>query len=102
MKNQLEQIRAQALQELSDGASEEQIEAVRVRVLGRSGELTEIMRRIPEVPREERPAVGRLVNEIKNRLEERIGLLAEQQKRAAMERSLAEARIDVTLPGLSV
>src|SRR6516225_10055742 len=102
MKEQLDQIRTRALQELSDGASEEQIETVRVRVLGRSGELTEIMRRMPEVPREERPAIGRLVNEIKNELEERIARLGEQQKRAAMERSLAEARIDVTLPGLHV
>jgi phenylalanyl-tRNA synthetase alpha chain len=102
MKEQLEQIRARALQELSNDASEEQIEAVRVRVLGRSGELTEIMRRMPDVPREERPAIGRLVNEIKNELEERIARLEEQQKRAVMARALAEARIDVTLPGLSV
>jgi phenylalanyl-tRNA synthetase alpha chain len=102
MKEQLEQIRTRALQELSDGATEEQIEAVRVRVLGRSGELTEIMRRMPEVPREERPAIGRLVNEIKNELEERLTRLGEHQSRAAMERSLAEDRIDVTLPGLHV
>ncbi|MBV8775370.1 MAG: phenylalanine--tRNA ligase subunit alpha, partial [Deltaproteobacteria bacterium] len=81
MKEQLEQIRTQALRELVDNASGEQIEAVRVRVLGRSGELTEIMRRMPEVPREERPAIGRLVNDIKNQLEERIAILAEQQKR---------------------
>ena len=102
MKEQLEQIRTRALKELSDGASEDQIDTVRVRVLGRSGELTEIMRHMPEVPREERPAIGRLVNEIKNELEERIASLGKQQKRAAMQRSLAEARIDVTLPGLRV
>jgi len=102
MKELLEQIRTRALQELSDGASEDQIETVRVRVLGRSGELTEIMRRMGDVPREDRPAIGRLVNEIKNELEERIARLADQQKHAAMERSLAEARIDITLPGLHV
>jgi phenylalanyl-tRNA synthetase alpha chain len=102
IKQQLEQIRTRALQELSNHASEEQVEAVRVRVLGRSGELTEIMRRMPEVPREERPAIGRLVNEIKNELEERLTRLAEEQRRAAMERSLAGDRLDVTLPGLRV
>jgi phenylalanyl-tRNA synthetase alpha chain len=102
MKELLEEIRARALQELSDSASEEQIETVRVRVLGRSGELTEIMRRMGDVPREDRPAIGRLVNEIKNELEERIARLGDQQKHAAMERSLAEARIDITLPGLHV
>ncbi|MBV8452111.1 MAG: phenylalanine--tRNA ligase subunit alpha [Deltaproteobacteria bacterium] len=100
MKELLEQIRTRALQELSDDAGEEQIETVRVRVLGRSGELTEIMRRMGDVPHEDRPVIGRLVNEIKNELEERIARLGEQQKRTAMERSLAEARIDITLPGL--
>ena len=102
MKEQLEQIRTRALKELGEGASEEQIDTVRVRVLGRSGELTEIMRHMPEVPRQERPAIGRLVNEIKTELEERIARLGEQQKRAAMQRSLTQARIDVTLPGLRV
>jgi phenylalanyl-tRNA synthetase alpha chain len=102
MKEQLEQIRVRSLNELGDGASEEQIEGVRVRVLGRSGELTEIMRRLRELPNEERPAIGRLVNEIKNELEARIATLAEQLQRAAMERSLGEARIDVTLPGMHV
>jgi phenylalanyl-tRNA synthetase alpha chain len=102
MKEQLEQIRTRALQELADGVSEAGIEAVRVRVLGRSGELTEIMRRMPEVPRAERPAIGRLVNEIKSQLEERIAALTEQQKLAAMQRSLGEARIDITLPGMRI
>ncbi|HKV55710.1 MAG TPA: phenylalanine--tRNA ligase subunit alpha [Candidatus Binataceae bacterium] len=102
MKEQLEEIRTRALAQLADQASEEQIEAVRVRILGRAGELTEIMRRMPEVPREDRPAIGRLVNEIKSQLEARIAELADQQQRVAMERSLGEARIDVTLPGLRV
>ena len=44
MKEQLEEIRRRAMAELSDDADEAQIDAVRVRVLGRSGELTEIMR----------------------------------------------------------
>jgi phenylalanyl-tRNA synthetase alpha chain len=102
MKEQLEEIRARALSELADDATEEQIEAVRVRVIGRSGELTEIMRRMPEVAREERPAVGRMVNEIKSEVEARLGVLGEKLKRVAMERSLGEARIDVTLPGTQI
>ena len=61
-----------------DGASEAQIENVRVRVLGRAGELTEIMRRMREVPNAERPAMGRLVNEIKGAVEARIAALTEE------------------------
>lgn len=102
MKEQLEEIRARALRDLGDGASEDQIESVRVGVLGRAGALTEIMRRMPEVARDERPAIGRLVNEIKRELEDRIGVLTENLKRAAMERSLSEVQLDVTLPGMQV
>jgi phenylalanyl-tRNA synthetase alpha chain len=102
MRQQLEEMRRRALQELTDGADEAQVEAVRVRVLGRSGELTEIMRRMREVPNAEKPAIGRLINEIKSELEARIELLVAAQKKATMERSLSEAQIDVTLPGMHV
>jgi phenylalanyl-tRNA synthetase alpha chain len=102
MKQQLEEIITRTLSELVDGASPAAIEAVRVRVLGRSGELTEIMRRMREVPNEEKPLIGRLVNEIKAELEARIAVLVAAQEKAAMDRSLGEARIDVTLPGLHI
>jgi phenylalanyl-tRNA synthetase alpha chain len=102
MREQLEEIRNRALNELADGAGAEQIENVRVRVLGRAGELTEIMRRMREVPNEERPAIGRLVNEIKTQIEGRIAALSEALQRQAMERSLNEARLDVTLPGMRI
>ncbi|MGH8011962.1 MAG: phenylalanine--tRNA ligase subunit alpha [Candidatus Binataceae bacterium] len=102
MKEQLEEIRARALDQLADGATEEQIGSVRVRVLGRAGELTEIMRRMREVANEERPAIGRLVNDIKREIESRIAVLTENLQRAAMERSLSEARLDVTLPGMRI
>ncbi|HUY18479.1 MAG TPA: phenylalanine--tRNA ligase subunit alpha [Candidatus Binataceae bacterium] len=99
MKDQLEEIRIRALRELADDATEAAIENVRVRVLGRSGELTEIMRRMREVAPAERPAIGQLVNQIKGELEARIEVLQGQLKQAALERSLAETRLDVTLPG---
>ena len=99
MKDQLEEIRIRALRELADDATEAAIENVRVRVLGRSGELTEIMRRMREVEPAERPAIGQLVNQIKGELEARIEVLQGQLKQAALERSLAETRLDVTLPG---
>jgi phenylalanyl-tRNA synthetase alpha chain len=102
MKEQLEQIRERALAELGAGATEAQIENVRVRVLGRAGELTEIMRRMREVPNADRPAMGRLINEIKTAIEERIAVLSDELAKAAMDRSLAEAKLDVTLPGMRI
>ena len=99
MREQLEAIRARALAELSDDASAEQIESVRVAVLGRSGELTSIMRGMRDVPAADRPVIGQLINELKREIEGRIEALQEKHTRAAMERSLAEERLDVTLPG---
>jgi phenylalanyl-tRNA synthetase alpha chain len=102
MKEQLEEIKIRAMTELSDRATDEQIEAVRVRVLGRSGELTEIMRGMRNVPNAERPAMGQLINQIKREVEERIDQLKLTLKRAELERSLNEARLDVTLPGTRI
>jgi phenylalanyl-tRNA synthetase alpha chain len=102
MREQLGALRATAMAELGDGASAEQIEAVRVRVLGRGGELTDVMRRMREVAAEERPAIGQLVNQIKREIESRIDALQERLRAAALERSLSEARLDVTLPGARI
>jgi phenylalanyl-tRNA synthetase alpha chain len=102
MREQLEALRAAALAELGDSASAEQIEAVRVRVLGRGGELTDVMRRMREVAAEERPVIGQLVNQIKREIESRIEALQERLRAAALERSLGEARLDVTLPGARI
>jgi len=102
MKEQLEQIRRRALAELGDDAGPEQIEDVRVRVLGRSGELTAILRSMGQVPAEQRPAIGRMVNEIKGELEARIAELQNRLSLAALERSLREERLDVTLPGIRI
>jgi len=102
MREQLEAIRSRALAELADDADAQQIEAVRVRVLGRAGELTEIMRGMREVPPEQRPAIGQLINQIKRELEERVAFLQAQAQRRAMEQSLATERLDVTLPGARV
>jgi len=102
MKEQLEQIRSRALAALGEGATEEQIENVRVRILGRGGEITEIMRRMREVPEAGRPAIGQLANQIKRDIETRIEALAAAHRTATMERSLSEDRIDVTLPGIRI
>jgi phenylalanyl-tRNA synthetase alpha chain len=102
MKDQLEEIRRRAMEELTDEADEAQIDAVRVRVLGRSGELTEIMRGMRDVPNAERPAIGQLINQIKNEIAARIEALSEKLKTATLAKSLNEKRLDVTLPGMRI
>jgi phenylalanyl-tRNA synthetase alpha chain len=98
MKQALEQIRAEALARLAAGGDEEAIEAVRIRYLGRKGELTTVMRRLREVPAEERPAMGALLNRIKDEIEARIDQ-ALAAARADERARRAGERIDISEPG---
>jgi len=102
MKEKLEEIRRRAMAELGAEAEAEQIEVVRVRLLGRSGELTAIMRGMRDVAPEDRPAMGQLVNEIKREIEARIEELTTQIARRELDKSLTGERIDVTLPGAKI
>jgi len=98
MKDALEQIRSEALADLAGGGDEAAIEALRVRYLGRKGELTTVMRHMREVAAAERPAMGALLNQIKDEIEARIGdALAAARGRARAAR--ATQSIDVTEPG---
>ena len=98
MKEALEQIRAHALGTLDAGGDEAAIEALRVRYLGRKGELTAVMRHMREVPAAERPAMGALLNQIKDEIETRIGA-ALAVARAAARATRAAEHIDITEPG---
>jgi phenylalanyl-tRNA synthetase alpha chain len=98
MKEALEQIRSEALAALAAGGDEAAIEALRVRYLGRKGELTGVMRQLREVPTEQRPAMGVLLNQIKDEIEARIGdALAVARSGARSQR--AGERIDISEPG---
>src|SRR5215468_1467683 len=98
MKEALEQIRAQALSDLAAAGDEAAVEGLRLRYLGRKGELTLAMRGLREVPAEQRPGVGALLNQIKDEIEARIGD-ALAASRANVRAARASERIDVTEPG---
>jgi len=98
MKDALESIRAAAAEALAAAHDEAAIEAVRVRFLGRQGELTTVVRRMRDVEAAERPAMGALLNAIKDDVEARIAAALHAAQRAARA-ARAAARIDVTVPG---
>ena len=98
MRDALEQVRAQARADLAAGGDETAIEALRVRYLGRKGALTAVMRHMRDVPPAERPAMGALLNEIKDEIEARVGE-ALAAARAAARAARAGERLDVTEPG---
>ncbi len=98
MKQQLEQIKNAALSALNSSTSQQEIENLRVKYLGKKGELTAILKQMGSLSPEERPIMGQLVNEAKAQLEEIIANKNEQLKAEATALKLKEESIDITLP----
>lgn len=100
MKEQLEAIRKAAEQALLGAESQQKIEELRVRFLGKKGELTAILKQMGGLSAEERPVIGQLANEVRAYIENDVRLRMEQLKKQALERRLKSETLDVTMPGV--
>src|SRR3989338_7407760 len=98
MLPQLEELRVRALQELAATNNAKDLEAWRVRYLGRNSELTSILRGLSALPLEEKKTVGGRSNEIKSALGDSFKQKEEALLLARLTSSTGEA-IDITLPG---
>jgi phenylalanyl-tRNA synthetase alpha chain len=99
MVEQLNALEREARAALEAIADEHALAAWRSAYLGRKGRVTEAVKALGTLPREERPAYGRRVNELKQSLEAAYEAQVEALKRVGQTRSLAADRVDVTLPG---
>lgn len=99
MKKRLEDLRQQALEELSRVQSGGELQELRVKFLGKKGALTEILRGMGGLSAEERPVIGQIANEVRETIERRIEEAEQAFARAEIERRLQAETIDVTLPG---
>jgi phenylalanyl-tRNA synthetase alpha chain len=99
METDLGRIRDEALTALEACRDDADIEALRVRFLGRKGELTIVLRGLGALPPEQRREFGETANQIKALLEERITALRNRWQEERLARSLAADRIDLTVPG---
>jgi len=99
MKTTLDSLHRTALAALDAATSEAEIEQLRVRLLGRKGEITTAMRGLRDLPPEQRPALGAYLNHIKDDVERRIEQAVAAVRAAEQARRLVAERIDVTLPG---
>ncbi len=96
MKELLENIRKKAMDEI---AHSEDTEGLRIRYLGKKGELTAVLRGMGSVSPEERPAIGALANEIRTEIESALAAKAADQKKNALAHKLEAEALDVTIPG---
>ncbi len=97
MPHPLEQLRDNALREIGDAPDEKTLEAVRVRYLGKSGSISVWGEKMKTLSQEERPVVGKLLNETRNAVADAIEQHAEKLR--SQKESEALASIDVSLPG---
>jgi phenylalanyl-tRNA synthetase alpha chain len=98
----VEAILGRALDAVAAARSTAELDEVRVRVLGRSGELTQVLRALGGLPAAERPRVGQEANRAKALLETRIAERAGALQAAEQQAALAAERLDLTLPGRAV
>lgn len=99
MKQQLEAIKAAADEALRAADSNQLIESVRVRFLGKKGELTAILKQMGSLSPEERPLIGQLANQIRADIEHEIAERTAEISAAESSRKLAAEKLDVTMPG---
>ena len=99
MKEQLLAIKQTALTAMNDAKTLQEIEDIRILYLSKKSEISGLMSKLRDLPQEERPAFGALVNQVKTEIElalyEKKGILEEE----ALNQLLATEKIDVTLPG---
>ena len=97
MEQKLEAIRAAATQQISAVQSIDELEAIRVKVLGRKGELTAILRTLGELSPEERSRVGQTSNQVKAALESLLESRKAELLDSRINEALKEEWLDVTL-----
>lgn len=80
MQTRLQEMKQTALGQISQAADAQQLQDLRVKYLGKKGELTELLRSMGSLSAEERPVVGQLVNEVREALDEAFGGKQEERR----------------------
>lgn len=101
MKEELKKISSDALAEIASAVSEQELDAARVKYLGKKGALTAILRGMGALEPNERREIGEAANIVRNELESAVADKSAQLKKAALEKRLIDEKTDVTLPGRS-
>ena len=99
MKEAMQRLREASIQAILESDSPDSLENLRVKYLGKKGELTAILRQMGKLSAEERPAMGQLANQLRSDIEAAIDARRETLSKALLELKLQQEALDVTLPG---
>ena len=99
MKEKIEEIKQKSIEEIKSLKDLKALEDIRIKYLGKKGELTAVLRGMKDIAAEQRPIIGGLVNDAKDTLEKIIAEKEEEFKQEELNRKLETEKIDITLPG---
>ena len=102
MQEKLLNLQEVALSDIKDASSIEEVESLRVKYLGKKGEITAILKEMGKLSAEERPIIGKVANEVREALETNISSKKEELKSIEQQKKLLEEVIDVTMPSTPV
>ncbi|NLC03834.1 MAG: phenylalanine--tRNA ligase subunit alpha [Tissierellia bacterium] len=97
MREKLNRIREQVLEEIENIIGLEELESLRIKYLGKKGELTSVLREMGKLTAEERPIMGQLANDIRTEIEEDLASFREKLKAKAKEAKIKRETIDITI-----
>lgn len=100
MKELLEKLKIQAISEVESAKNPDALYQLQVKYLGRKGEITLIMHGLKDLPADEKPAMGKLCNEVKVALEEIFANKEEELESAEVNKKLTDSWVDITAPGV--
>lgn len=99
MKERLKAIREDAIAKIEAAKDLEALNEIRVNILGKKGDLTQVLKGMKDVSPEDRPKVGQMVNDTRSAIEERLEAVKKDIARRLREEKMKSEVIDVTLPG---
>ncbi len=99
MKEKLEEVKDLAIKEVQGVKDEAMLLNLKARFVGKKGVITDILKGMKDVAKEDRPQMGKLVNEAKQYIEDAIDNKLQEIKDQRKQKALKEQRVDVTLPG---
>ena len=100
MKEMLEALREASRQAIDEAVDMDALEALRVKYLGKKGELTALLKQMGKLSAEERPVIGQLANQVRAEIESTIEKHRAELGKVLLEKKLEAETLDVTLPGV--
>ena len=102
MEEQIKQIEEKAEKELTQAKDKKELYDIKVKYLGKKGELTSVLRGMKDLSPEERPVIGGIVNKLRDKLEAIIAEKETEFEAEALDKKIEEEKIDITLPSTKI